>query len=255
MNPSFKPPIPISASRKRQIYAKYIYDPVIYSPRHLSAMFNISLKRIDAILRLQGLEAHFIEASFLFWTLKLDTRPIDDDLNRLVLKTTSWLNYFTCMAFWISSYYLSQSYITNFILLYRWSDSSWSGANVNWPSVKQKKPLQTGYQEGMEAILGVENADDLSISRNLDTPSTEASTRDASRDVIEADRLDQLTSEIADQTASDKLRSRYRREFWEAHLEYEVSSWNDWSMMISSLIRYQGSLGSFVASGDHQKQE
>jgi hypothetical protein len=66
MNPSFHPPVPISDAVRSQMYADYMLDPETNSVRALSQRYNISLKRVDAILRLKGLEASFVKVCLHF---------------------------------------------------------------------------------------------------------------------------------------------------------------------------------------------
>ncbi|KAJ7175834.1 eukaryotic mitochondrial regulator protein-domain-containing protein [Mycena filopes] len=61
MNPSFKPPPPISDAVRSRIYTDYMTDPETNSIRALSQRYHISLKRIEAILRLKGLEASYVK--------------------------------------------------------------------------------------------------------------------------------------------------------------------------------------------------
>jgi hypothetical protein len=56
MNPSFKPPPPLSDALRQQIYNEFMEDPIKNSVRILSQRYHLSLKRVDAILRLKGLE-------------------------------------------------------------------------------------------------------------------------------------------------------------------------------------------------------
>lgn len=56
LNPSFKPPIPLSDALRTQLYQSFMRDPETNSVRALSSRHNISIKRVDAILRLKGLE-------------------------------------------------------------------------------------------------------------------------------------------------------------------------------------------------------
>ncbi|KXN88945.1 37S ribosomal protein S35, mitochondrial [Leucoagaricus sp. SymC.cos] len=56
MNPSFQPPPPLSDALRQQIYNEYMTDPVKNNIRVLSQRYHLSLKRIDAVLRLKGLE-------------------------------------------------------------------------------------------------------------------------------------------------------------------------------------------------------
>ena len=57
LNPSFKPPTPLSDARRQQIFDQFIFDPKVNNVRALAARHGISIKRVDAILRLKGLEA------------------------------------------------------------------------------------------------------------------------------------------------------------------------------------------------------
>ncbi|KAJ7781859.1 eukaryotic mitochondrial regulator protein-domain-containing protein [Mycena maculata] len=61
MNPSFKPPTPISDVIRSRMYADYMLDPETNSIRALSQRYHISLKRVEAILRLKGLEAAYVK--------------------------------------------------------------------------------------------------------------------------------------------------------------------------------------------------
>ncbi|KAJ7201360.1 eukaryotic mitochondrial regulator protein-domain-containing protein [Mycena pura] len=65
MNPSFKPPVPISDATRSRIYVDYMMDPETNSIRALSQRYHISLKRVEAILRLKGLEAAFVKGKEL----------------------------------------------------------------------------------------------------------------------------------------------------------------------------------------------
>ncbi|TFK26676.1 hypothetical protein FA15DRAFT_667149 [Coprinopsis marcescibilis] len=56
MNPSFRPPPPISDAQREVMYSMYMSDPEMYSVRALAQKYNLSIKRVDAILRLKGLE-------------------------------------------------------------------------------------------------------------------------------------------------------------------------------------------------------
>ncbi|KIM61671.1 hypothetical protein SCLCIDRAFT_65105, partial [Scleroderma citrinum Foug A] len=56
LNPSFKPPPPLSDALRTQLYQLYVSDTKTNSARALSSGHNISIKRLDAILRLKGLE-------------------------------------------------------------------------------------------------------------------------------------------------------------------------------------------------------
>lgn len=63
MNPSFKPPPPISDYQKGVMFSKFLADPLVNNPRKLAQRYNVSLKRMDAILRLKGLERHWMKVS------------------------------------------------------------------------------------------------------------------------------------------------------------------------------------------------
>ncbi|KAF8665316.1 hypothetical protein AX16_000336 [Volvariella volvacea WC 439] len=65
MNPSFKPPPPISDALRSQIYHEYMKNPAKNNVRALSQKYHLSLKRVDAILRLKGMEAAWIKGKEL----------------------------------------------------------------------------------------------------------------------------------------------------------------------------------------------
>ncbi|KAI0803188.1 eukaryotic mitochondrial regulator protein-domain-containing protein, partial [Irpex lacteus] len=120
LNTTFKPPAPISDELKDVIYAKFMENPSKNGVRELAAMHGLSIKRVDAILRLKGLEEHW----------------------------------------------------------------------------KKGKQLQTGFQEGMEELLGVKKESITRISDAL------------GEDTVAADSQ-------ADESGNDAARTRYQRMFWE----------------------------------------
>ncbi|KAF9532089.1 eukaryotic mitochondrial regulator protein-domain-containing protein [Crepidotus variabilis] len=61
MNPSFKPPPPVSNEQKDVIWALYQKEPITNSVRRLAKRFNLSHRRLDAILRLKGMETDWIK--------------------------------------------------------------------------------------------------------------------------------------------------------------------------------------------------
>jgi len=61
MNPSFKPPAPVSEAIRTMIYRSYMLDPVKNNVRVLSQRYRLSMKRIDAILRLKGMERDWLK--------------------------------------------------------------------------------------------------------------------------------------------------------------------------------------------------
>jgi len=125
LNPSFRPPPPLSDALRTQIYTQFMADPINNSVRRLAERYHLSLKRVDAVLRLKGLEAQFIK----------------------------------------------------------------------------KKVLQTGFQAGMETVLGVPS----------EVPDVEGEyAQDKSwYDTVQADTLDQ-------EEGKNIARRRYQRMFWEA---------------------------------------
>ncbi|KAF9469745.1 eukaryotic mitochondrial regulator protein-domain-containing protein [Collybia nuda] len=65
MNPSFKPPPPVSDSLRTVLYEEFMRDPVNNNVRALSQRYHLSLKRVDAILRLKGMEKAWIKGKTL----------------------------------------------------------------------------------------------------------------------------------------------------------------------------------------------
>lgn len=63
MNQSFVPPPPISDALRESIWEEFVEDPHTNNLRTLSEKHGLSLKRIDAILRLKGLESAWKEVS------------------------------------------------------------------------------------------------------------------------------------------------------------------------------------------------
>jgi len=56
MNPSFRPPPPVSDGLRQVIFDAHVSNPELNSVRALSQRFGMSLKRIEAIVRLKALE-------------------------------------------------------------------------------------------------------------------------------------------------------------------------------------------------------
>ncbi|KAL0951758.1 hypothetical protein HGRIS_008430 [Hohenbuehelia grisea] len=61
LNPSFKPPAPVPDAVRSKIYHDYMVNPKAETIRQLARTHNISLKRVDAILRLKGMEADWVK--------------------------------------------------------------------------------------------------------------------------------------------------------------------------------------------------
>ncbi|KAI0714949.1 eukaryotic mitochondrial regulator protein-domain-containing protein [Earliella scabrosa] len=59
LNPSFKPPTPVSDAVRTTIWNEYITDPGQSNVRKLAQRHGLSIARVDAILRLKGLEQHW----------------------------------------------------------------------------------------------------------------------------------------------------------------------------------------------------
>jgi hypothetical protein len=71
MNPSFKPPPPITDRQRSEMYSFFMSNPDEYSVRELSQRYGISLKRVDAILRLKGLEEAWKKVGIRSFSLTL----------------------------------------------------------------------------------------------------------------------------------------------------------------------------------------
>ncbi|KAI0363051.1 hypothetical protein BV20DRAFT_1007847 [Pilatotrama ljubarskyi] len=59
LNPTFKPPTPISDAVRTKIWNEYMLDPAKFNVRVLAQRHGLSIARVDAILRLKGLEEHW----------------------------------------------------------------------------------------------------------------------------------------------------------------------------------------------------
>lgn len=84
------------------MYNQFMADPERNSVRWLSERYHISMARVDAILRLKGLEAHMVKVRVIIVLCPPSTFAASVQKmskNRLVLKTSIWLKTFTCMAF------------------------------------------------------------------------------------------------------------------------------------------------------------
>lgn len=56
LNESFRPPTPVADALRTHIYYSYMANPEANSVRALATRHHLSIKRVDAILRLKGLE-------------------------------------------------------------------------------------------------------------------------------------------------------------------------------------------------------
>lgn len=65
MNPSFRPPPPMSDAQRADIYRAFQQDPQKFSVRTLAQLHGVSMKRIDAVLRLKGMEDAWRKVSFV----------------------------------------------------------------------------------------------------------------------------------------------------------------------------------------------
>ncbi|KAF9932533.1 hypothetical protein FBU30_007972 [Linnemannia zychae] len=65
MNPLFKPTPPISDATKEEIYRLHRSDTSKHTPRQLGTTYNISIKRVEAILRMKHLEKEMIADGFV----------------------------------------------------------------------------------------------------------------------------------------------------------------------------------------------
>ncbi|KAG0364077.1 hypothetical protein BGZ54_007862 [Gamsiella multidivaricata] len=65
MNPLFKPTPPISNLAKEEIYKFHCSDSTKWTPRQLGMKYNISIKRVEAILRLKHLEQEMVAEGFV----------------------------------------------------------------------------------------------------------------------------------------------------------------------------------------------
>ncbi|EIM23748.1 hypothetical protein WALSEDRAFT_7663, partial [Wallemia mellicola CBS 633.66] len=59
LNPTFRPPAPLSDALKTRIYTLNQSDPQKYTPTKLSLDHKISVDRIKAIIRLKELESNW----------------------------------------------------------------------------------------------------------------------------------------------------------------------------------------------------
>jgi len=57
VEPLLHTPTSLSDARRQQIFDQFILDPKMNNVRALAARHGISIKRVDAILRLKGLKA------------------------------------------------------------------------------------------------------------------------------------------------------------------------------------------------------
>ncbi|KZV84310.1 hypothetical protein EXIGLDRAFT_682952 [Exidia glandulosa HHB12029] len=102
LNPSFQPPVPMSDRRRTEIFVEYMRGGM--TVRELSRKFNISLRRVEAVLRLKHLELEWRQVRAYFdprVVLRCRAGRLHDDFQRLVFKTHSWLQTFNMHGFLI----------------------------------------------------------------------------------------------------------------------------------------------------------
>lgn len=141
LNESFRPPPPVADALRTHIYFSYMADPEANSVRALATRHNLSIKRVDAILRLKGLE------------------------------------------------------------------ESWK---------KDGKPIQTGFVQGMESILGIPQTKVLAtFDDSKPVPVQYDSNQQAAK--MFSDRYNAVEADREDEEAGgfDWARQRYQRMFWE----------------------------------------
>lgn len=63
MNKSFRPPPPLSDAICEEIWQLHLKDPLQFTLRELAKKYHLSIGRIDAILRLKGLEKDWTKVS------------------------------------------------------------------------------------------------------------------------------------------------------------------------------------------------
>ncbi|KAJ2705357.1 hypothetical protein FB645_002527 [Coemansia sp. IMI 203386] len=61
LNPFFRPRPPVPDSTKEAIYADYLRAPETFTPRFLGEKYAISIKRVEAILKLKAIEHQMVE--------------------------------------------------------------------------------------------------------------------------------------------------------------------------------------------------
>ena len=66
LNPSFKPPTPVSNTLRNTLYQSFMANPEANSVRNLAGRYHLSIKRVDAILRLKGLEESWTKVCLPF---------------------------------------------------------------------------------------------------------------------------------------------------------------------------------------------
>ncbi|KAH9065849.1 eukaryotic mitochondrial regulator protein-domain-containing protein [Lactarius vividus] len=189
LNPSFKPPTPVSDALRNTLYQSFMADPKTNSVRNLAGRYHLSMKRVDAILRLKGLEENWLKpelGEMMFTTISLED-------TKMVTPLLSPEFYFPVRI----------DVVTNFLL----SGGMTTIMFNKYPVVltrNQGKPLQTGFLKGMEQHLGV---------------TYDASKHKTHEDWVES-RIQTVEADALDQAEGDnKARTRYQRMFWEPVVE------------------------------------
>ncbi|KAJ1731524.1 hypothetical protein LPJ61_002490, partial [Coemansia biformis] len=60
LNPAFRPRAPLSDATREAIYTDYLGDPVRATPRVLGEKYGISIKRVEAVIKLKAIEHHAV---------------------------------------------------------------------------------------------------------------------------------------------------------------------------------------------------
>ncbi|ORY01634.1 hypothetical protein K493DRAFT_347186 [Basidiobolus meristosporus CBS 931.73] len=96
MNPLFKPSAPVSDYIKEEIFKTHTFEPLTWTPRKLATKYGLSLKRVEAIIKLKAHEREMVDKGFSMQTqfrkgmesmMGVDNRitpePIDETVPRV----------------------------------------------------------------------------------------------------------------------------------------------------------------------------
>ncbi|KAJ1818064.1 hypothetical protein LPJ75_001545 [Coemansia sp. RSA 2598] len=86
LNPFFRPRPPVPDTVKEAIYADYLRAPETFTPRFLGEKYAISIKRVEAILKLKAIEHQMVESGEIVAQKKL-TANMESMLGVASLKT------------------------------------------------------------------------------------------------------------------------------------------------------------------------
>jgi hypothetical protein len=91
LNPSFKPPTPLSNELRDSIFTMHMANPEVNTARKLSYEYGLSISRIEAILKLKFVEIEWRKVSVFDFTFFHPSNRLRMNLKSISLEDYIWL--------------------------------------------------------------------------------------------------------------------------------------------------------------------